>query len=114
MREFLAYNEKEGRKKNDYRERCTIELTGEASEDPDDELSRRTYFQLRLRPRDSCRCTLVSNSFLLGYRFEIRISIPIFFSLSRIDDFFVVTSRCNEKSELPHIVYCHYITLTHS
>lgn len=67
----------EGKKENDYRERYTIESTGEASEDPDDELSRRTYFQLRLRPRGSC--TLVSNSFLLGYRLVARMSLSSFF-----------------------------------
>lgn len=70
--------EREGRKENDYRERYTIESTGEASEDPDDELSRRTYFQLRLCPRGSCRRTLVSNSFLLGYRSEARMSLSSF------------------------------------
>lgn len=63
------------------RERYTIESTGEASEDPDDELSRRTYFQLRLRPRGSCRRTLVSNSFLLGYRLVARMSLSVYILL---------------------------------
>jgi len=43
--------------------------TGEVSENPDDELSRQTYFQLQrvLVARAAVR-SLVSNSFLLDYR----------------------------------------------
>jgi len=65
---YSVFAKWEGMRKEDAYWKSYDKSTGEVSENPDDELSRQTYFQpQRVLVARAAVCSLVSNSFLLDY-----------------------------------------------